>query len=95
MRYRQLANSDMEVSTVGFGCWAIIGGFTWGGDQDEQDSIAAMRAAYDAGVNFFDSAEMYGDGASEQLVGKALPRDVLAGVYHDAAHDLLEPLHAD
>ncbi len=75
MQYRRLAKTDMEISAVGFGCWAIIGGFTWGGHQDEKDSIDAMRAALDEGVNFFDSAEMYGDGASERLVGKAL-RDV-------------------
>jgi len=73
MEYRTLGNSDIEVSTVGFGCWAIVGGFNWG-PQDERDSIAALRAAFDAGVTFFDSAEMYGDGASEQLVGKALGR---------------------
>ena len=75
MQYRQLANTDLEVSSVAFGCWAIIGGFTWGGHQDEKDSIEAMLAAYDAGVNFFDSAEMYGEGASEKLVGKTL-RDI-------------------
>ena len=71
MQYRTLGNTDIEVSTVAFGCWAIVGGFNWG-DQDERDSLAALRAAYDAGVTFFDSAEMYGDGYSEQLVGKAL-----------------------
>jgi len=71
MQYRKLGNSDIEVSTVAFGCWAIVGGFNWG-EQDEADSIAALRAAYDAGVTFFDSAELYGDGTSEQLIGKAL-----------------------
>ena len=71
MQYRTLGNTDIEVSTVAFGCWAIIGGFNWG-DQDEKDSVAALRAAYEAGVTFFDSAEGYGEGASEQLVAKGL-----------------------
>ena len=71
MQYRKLGSTDIEVSAVAFGCWAIIGGFNWG-PQDEHDSIAALRAAFDAGVTFFDSAEGYGDGASERLVGKAL-----------------------
>ena len=71
MQYRKLGSTDIEVSAVAFGCWAIVGGFNWG-PQDEADSLAALRAAYDAGVTFFDSAEIYGDGYSEQLVGKAL-----------------------
>ena len=71
MQYRTLGNTDIEVSAVAFGCWAIIGGFNWG-DQDEKDSVEALRAAYDAGVTFFDSAEGYGEGASEQLVAKGL-----------------------
>jgi len=71
MQYRTLAKTDIEVSTICFGCWGIIGGFNWG-PQDERDSIEALRAAYDAGVNFFDSAEAYGDGDSEQLIAKGL-----------------------
>jgi len=71
MQYRFLGNTDIEVSAVAFGCWAIVGGFNWG-EQDERDSLAALRAAHDEGVTFFDTAEMYGDGYSEQLVGKAL-----------------------
>ena len=71
MQYRTLGTTDIEVSAVAFGCWAIVGGFNWG-PQDEADSIAALRAACDAGVTLFDSAELYGDGYSEQLIGKAL-----------------------
>ena len=71
MQYRTLGNTGIEVSAVAFGCWAIVGGFNWG-PQDESDSIAALRAAREAGVTFFDTAEAYGDGYSEQLVGKAL-----------------------
>jgi len=78
MQYRKLGRTDIDVSTVAFGCWAIVGGFTWG-DQDEADSLAALRAAHDAGVTFFDTAEGYGGGASEQLLGRALG-DVRDGI---------------
>lgn len=71
MQYRRLAKTDMDVSVLSFGCWAIVGGFNWG-PQDENDSIAALRAARESGINFFDSAEGYGNGASEQLIAKAL-----------------------
>jgi aryl-alcohol dehydrogenase-like predicted oxidoreductase len=53
------------------GCWAIVGDSTWGA-QEEGDAIAAIRASLDAGVNFFDTAEAYGDGYSEELLAKAL-----------------------
>ena len=69
MRYRRLGNSDLEVSVVGMGCWAIVGDSTWG-PQDEADTEAAVKAALDAGVNFFDTAEAYGDGFSEEILGK-------------------------
>lgn len=71
MQYRRLAKTEMDVSVLSFGCWAIVGGFNWG-PQDENDSIAALQAAYEAGVNFYDTAEGYGSGASEQLIAKAL-----------------------
>jgi aryl-alcohol dehydrogenase-like predicted oxidoreductase len=71
MQYRNLANTELNVSTIAFGCWAIVGGFNWG-HQEEQDSLSALRAAYETGINFFDSAEGYGGGRSEQLLGKAL-----------------------
>ncbi len=71
MQYRTLAGTQLEVSTVAFGCWAIVGGFNWG-EQEESDSIAALRAAFNAGVTFFDTAEGYGGGQSEQLIAKAL-----------------------
>ena len=71
MQYRKLGTTDIEVSTIAFGCWAIIGGFTWG-DQDRRDSLAALRMAYDCGVTLFDTAEGYGEGASEELLAEAL-----------------------
>ena len=71
MRYTQLGNSGIEVSCIGLGCWGLIGGLNWG-DQDEPTSIATVHAALDAGITFFDTAEGYGDGHSEQLLGRAL-----------------------
>lgn len=71
MEYRRLKDTDIEVSTVCMGCWAITGGGVWG-PQDEEDALAAIRASLDAGVNFFDTAEGYGKGASEQLLARGL-----------------------
>lgn len=70
MEYRKLGRSDLDVSTICMGCWALAGGKLWG-DQDEQDAIAALKTAVDAGVNFFDTAEGYGGGASEAILGRA------------------------
>ena len=68
MKYRQLGNSDLHVSTVSMGCWAIGG--AWGSVSDD-DSRRALRAAVDRGINFFDTADVYGqDGRSEKLVGE-------------------------
>jgi aryl-alcohol dehydrogenase-like predicted oxidoreductase len=67
MEYRKLGRTDMTVSAIGFGAWAIGG--TWGPVRDE-DSIAALHAAIDAGVNFIDTADVYGDGRSERLVAR-------------------------
>jgi aryl-alcohol dehydrogenase-like predicted oxidoreductase len=78
MKYRTLGKTDIAVSVVALGCWALIGDSTWG-PQDEADSLATVGAALDAGVNFFDTAEAYGDGASEVILGRAL-----AGRRHQA-----------
>lgn len=67
MEYRRLGRTDMTVSAIGFGAWAIGG--TWGAVRDEE-SIAALHAAVDAGVNFVDTADVYGDGRSERLVAR-------------------------
>src|SRR4051794_40247251 len=71
---RQLGKSDLNITPLGVGAWAIGGGgweFSWG-DQDDNDSIAAIRAAIDAGVNWIDTAAVYGLGHSEEVVAKAL-----------------------
>ncbi|MFN2109624.1 MAG: aldo/keto reductase [Anaerolineae bacterium] len=70
MEYRKLGKSNLEVSVITMGCWAIAGDRMWG-PQDEADAIGALHAAVDEGINFFDSAEGYGAGRSEELIGKA------------------------
>ena len=71
MKRRKLGRSDIEVSTICMGCWAIAGGAVWG-PQDEQDALDAIAASLDAGANFFDTAPGYGSGESEELLGRAL-----------------------
>src|SRR5213079_890402 len=74
MQKRQLGNSDLHITPVGFGAWAIGGSgwqFAWGA-QDDRDSIAAIRAALDAGINWIDTAAVYGLGHSEEVVARAL-----------------------
>src|SRR5277367_3871845 len=67
MQYRPLAGTGFNVSTVSFGAWAVGG--TWG-TVDDSESLKAMHRAVDLGVNFFDTADVYGDGHSEQLIKK-------------------------
>lgn len=71
MKYNTLPNTDIQISEIAFGAWAIVGGFNWG-HQEEKDSIEALKAAYESGTTFFDTAEAYGDGASENMIYKAL-----------------------
>src|SRR5579863_9580439 len=65
MKYRPLGRTGYDVSEVSFGAWAIGG--TWG-DVDDETSLRAMHRAVDLGVNFFDTADVYGDGRSERLI---------------------------
>ena len=67
MQYRPLGRTGFNVSTISFGAWAIGG--TWG-PVDDDESMAALHAALDAGVNFFDTADVYGDGRSERLLAR-------------------------
>lgn len=74
MRTRQLGPSDLHITPLGFGAWAIGGGgwaFAWG-HQDDADSVAAIREAVDLGINWIDTAAVYGLGHSEEVVAKAL-----------------------
>lgn len=74
MQKRRLGNSDMDITVLGLGAWAIGGGgwaFSWG-PQDDDDSVRAIRAGLDAGINWIDTAAVYGLGHSEEVVAKAL-----------------------
>ena len=74
MRQRQLGRSGLAVSEIGFGAWGIGGnkdGAVAYGPTDEAQSLDALSAALDAGINFFDTADLYGFGESERLIGKA------------------------
>ncbi|OUL22544.1 aldo/keto reductase [Nostoc sp. 106C] len=74
MKTKQLGNSELQITPIGFGAWAIGGGdwaFGWGA-QDDQQSIAAINRALDLGVNWIDTAAIYGLGHSEEIVAKAL-----------------------
>jgi aryl-alcohol dehydrogenase-like predicted oxidoreductase len=74
MATRKLGNSDLAISPVGFGAWAIGGSgweYGWGG-QDDEDSIAAIHRSLELGVNWIDTAAVYGMGHSEEVVARAL-----------------------
>jgi len=74
MQKKRLGNSDMELTPIGIGAWAMGGGgwaFAWG-PQDDSQSIAAIHAALDHGVNWIDTAAVYGLGHSEEVVARAL-----------------------
>lgn len=72
--FRRLGNSDLEITPLGIGAWAIGGSgwaFSWG-QQDDNESIAAIQAGLDAGLNWIDTAAVYGLGHSEEVVGQAI-----------------------
>ncbi len=69
MKYRELGRTGWQVSEVSFGAWAVGG--SWG-EVDDAESLATMRRAIDLGVNFIDTADVYGGGRSERLVGRLL-----------------------
>ena len=78
MQYRKLGETDLTASVITFGAWAA-GGWMWG-KTERNDAISAIRASYDEGVTSIDTAPIYGQGASEEIVGEAIkgiPRDKL------------------
>ena len=70
MKFRKLGQSDLNCSVIGLGTWGMAGSF-WGKVDDDQ-SIATIRAGLEAGINLIDTAPVYGDGHSEEVVGRAL-----------------------
>src|SRR5450432_1063951 len=74
MQTRQLGNSDLQITAVGYGAWAIGGSgwqFAWG-KQNDTDSVAAIHRSLELGVNWIDTAAVYGLGHSEEIVAAAL-----------------------
>jgi aryl-alcohol dehydrogenase-like predicted oxidoreductase len=104
MNTKRLGNSDLFITSVGFGAWAIGGSgweFAWG-DQDDLDSITAIHEALDAGVNWIDTAAVYGLGHSEEVVAQALEgvRDrpyvfTKCSMVWDGSRDIRRSLRAD
>jgi aryl-alcohol dehydrogenase-like predicted oxidoreductase len=105
MQTRTLGNSDLNITPVGYGAWAVGGSgwqFAWG-SQDDADSVAAIHRALELGVNWIDTAAVYGLGHSEEVVGRALknwsgPRPYIftkCGLRLDAQGNLQKILSAD
>lgn len=101
MNYRTLPGTDLQLSVVGFGAWAI-GGDYWGDDVTDATSIAAVHKALDLGINWFDTAPIYGRGHSEEVLVRALgPRQrevtvatkVGVAIVGDHAQSKLTPEH--
>ena len=73
MRTRKLGQTDLELTVIGLGAWAIGGPWEYGwGPQDDTDSMRTIQTAIDAGINWLDTAAIYGCGHSEEVVGRAL-----------------------
>jgi myo-inositol catabolism protein IolS len=107
MNYRTLGRSGLKVSEISLGCWAIGGPswrdgnpVGWSGNNDEQ-SLAGLKRAYELGINHFDTADVYGDGHSERILGqflKTVPRDEIViaskvGWFRGTAPGAMQPLH--
>ncbi len=100
MEYRKFGNTDIRISEIGFGAWAIGGNAVIGttpigwGTSDDDVSIAAIRKALDVGINFFDTADFYGLGHSEELLGKELRHNkeiiIATKVGHRAIEDSIK-----
>lgn len=71
MKYRRLGRSGIRVSEIGFGAWTIALDW-WGRRIDEEEAVRMLRRAYDVGITLYETADMYGKGKSERLIGKAL-----------------------
>ena len=69
MQYRTFGKAGWQVSEIGFGAWAIGGGW---GEVSDKDALDALRTGLDQGMNFIDTADVYGDGRSERLVAQVL-----------------------
>ena len=96
MQFRKFGNTDLLVSEIGFGAWAIGGNVVVGttpigwGRSDDTTSVAAVRKALDVGINFFDTADFYGLGHSEELLGKELRGNKEVIIASKVGHRIVE-----
>jgi aryl-alcohol dehydrogenase-like predicted oxidoreductase len=96
MKYRKFGKTDLLVSEIGFGAWAIGGNAVIGttpigwGPADDNTSVAAIRKALDVGINFFDTADFYGLGHSENLIGKELRNNKEAIIATKVGHRAID-----
>ncbi|RJP63669.1 MAG: aldo/keto reductase [Ignavibacteriales bacterium] len=96
MEYRQFGNTDLKVSVIGFGAWAIGGPAMAGsipigwGNVDDKTSADAIRKSVEAGVNFFDTADFYGLGHSEELIGNVIGNNPEIIIATKVGHKLSE-----
>ena len=73
MKYRQLGKTDIFVSEIGYGTWGLGSDYATGyGKVDDRESITSLQYAFENGINFFDTADLYGSGHSETILSKAL-----------------------
>ena len=87
MKYRKLGRSGIKVSEIGFGAW-IIGLDWWGKKIDDDEAIKMLKKAYDLGINFFESADMYGKGKSEKLIGQVF-KDMRNEIVYSTNGDMI------
>ena len=73
MKYRQMPRTELELSEIGFGAWTV--GTNWWGRMEEADKVILLQKAVDLGINFFDTADVYGDGYGEEVLAKALRKE--------------------
>ena len=75
MKYRKLGKSGLKVSEIGFGAWTIaLNWWTGGKEIDDNQAIKMLKRSYDLGINFYETADMYGKGRSEKLIAQAFQR---------------------
>ena len=85
MHYRRLGKSGLKVSEISLGSWV-----TFGGQLDEKTAGELIHCAYDAGVNFFDNADMYADGQAETMMGQAIKADEHLDENHPSVQPFLD-----
>ena len=92
MNYRSFPkNKDIRVSEVGFGVWSVA--TKWWGVSDEKLALSLLHHAYDMGINFYDTADIYGNGYGEEILAKAFPRKLFGFRYKIANSFLSLSLH--